>query len=102
VALAVCSDRAFTSAATTPKPLPASIVLIFLVLGTIGLGLATPTKAGAMGLAALHRRLTWPLVEQAMTSTMRLTTTVVFILIGSTCFSLPFRAWTGRSGSNTC
>jgi TRAP-type mannitol/chloroaromatic compound transport system permease large subunit len=45
-----------------------SIVLIFLVLGTIGLGLATPTEAGAMGavgamvLAALHRRLTWPLV----------------------------------------
>jgi TRAP-type mannitol/chloroaromatic compound transport system permease small subunit len=68
-----------------------SIVLIFLVLGTIGLGLATPTPAGAMGavgamvLAAMHRRLTWPLVEQAMTSTMRLTAMVVFILIGSTC-----------------
>lgn len=78
-----------------------SIVLIFLVLGTIGLGLATPTEAGAMGavgamgLAALHRRLTWPLVEQAMTSTMRLTTMVVFILIGSTCFSLVFQGMDG-------
>jgi tripartite ATP-independent transporter DctM subunit len=78
-----------------------SIVLIFLVLGTIGLGLATPTEAGAMGavgamvLAALHRRLTWPLIDQAMTSTMRLTSRVVFILIGSTCFSLVFQGMDG-------
>ncbi|MBN8970374.1 MAG: TRAP transporter large permease subunit [Rhizobiales bacterium] len=78
-----------------------SIVLIFLVLGTIGLGLATPTEAGAMGavgaigLAAMHRRLTWPLVDQAMTSTMRLTAMVVFILIGSTCFSLVFQGMDG-------
>jgi hypothetical protein len=78
-----------------------SIVLIFLVLGTIGMGLATPTEAGAMGavgamvLAAMHRRLTWPLVEQAMTSTMRLTAMVVFILIGSTCFSLVFQGMDG-------
>src|SRR6201991_4604685 len=78
-----------------------SIVLIFLVLGTIGLGLATPTEAGAMGavgamaLAAMHRRLTWPLVEQAMTSTMRLTAMVVFILIGSTCSTLVFQGMDG-------
>lgn len=78
-----------------------SIVLIFLVLGTIGMGLATPTEAGAMGavgamaLAAMHRRLTWPLVEQAMTSTMRLTAMVVFILVGSTCFSLVFQGMDG-------
>ena len=78
-----------------------SIVLIFLVLGTIALGLATPTEAGAMGaigalvLAAMHRRLTWPLVEQAMNSTMRLTAMVVFILIGSTCFSLVFQGMDG-------
>jgi tripartite ATP-independent transporter DctM subunit len=78
-----------------------SIVLIFLVLGTIGLGLATPTEAGAMGavgamgLAALHGRLTWPLIEQAMTSTMRLTSMVAFILIGSTCFSLVFQGMDG-------
>ena len=78
-----------------------SIVLIFLVLGTICLGLATPTEAGAMGavgamvLAALHRRLTWPLVRQAMASTMRITSMVVFILIGSTCFSLVFQGMDG-------
>ena len=78
-----------------------SIALMFLVLGTIGLGLATPTEAGAMGavgamaLAGLHRRLTWSLVRQAMTSTMHLTSMVVFILIGSTCFSLVFQGMDG-------
>jgi tripartite ATP-independent transporter DctM subunit len=79
-----------------------SVVLIFLVLGTIFLGLATPTEAGAMGavgaiiLAALHRRLTWPLVRQAMDTTMRLTAMVVFILIGSRVFSLVFQGVNGR------
>ena len=78
-----------------------SVVLIFLVLGTIFMGLATPTEAGAMGavgavaLAALHRRLTWPLVRQAMESTMRITAMVVFILIGSTVFSLVFQGVDG-------
>ncbi|GAB1362839.1 hypothetical protein MASR1M32_20750 [Rhodobacter sp.] len=78
-----------------------SIVLIFLVLGTIFTGLATPTEAGAMGavgamaLAALHRRLTWPLVRQAMTSTAHLTAMVVFILIGATVFSLVFQGMDG-------
>ena len=78
-----------------------SIVLIFLVLGTIFLGLATPTEAGAMGavgaivLAALHKRLTWPLVQQGMQSTMRITAMVVFILVGSTVFSLVFQGMDG-------
>lgn len=78
-----------------------SIVLIFLVLGTIFLGLATPTEAGAMGavgamvLAAMNRRLTWSLVRQAMESTMRLTAMVIFILIGSTVFSLVFQGVDG-------
>ncbi|TDR94423.1 TRAP transporter large permease [Enterovirga rhinocerotis] len=78
-----------------------SIVLIFLVLGTIFLGLATPTEAGAMGavgaigLAALHRRLSWTLIRQSMESTMRITSMVVFILIGSTCFSLVFQGMDG-------
>ncbi|HYF58793.1 MAG TPA: TRAP transporter large permease subunit [Burkholderiaceae bacterium] len=78
-----------------------SIVLIFLVLGTIFLGVATPTEAGAMGavgalvLAALHRRLSWPLVRQGMDSTMRITAMVIFILIGSTVFSLVFQGVDG-------
>ena len=78
-----------------------SIVLIFLVLGTIFMGLATPTEAGALGvvgamaLAAMHRRLTWPLIRQGMSSTMHITSMVVFILIGSTCFSLVFQGMDG-------
>ncbi len=78
-----------------------SIVLIALVLGTLAMGLATPTEAGAMGavgalvLAALHRRLSWTLVRQAMASTMRLTAMVVFILIGATVFSLVFQGMDG-------
>jgi len=78
-----------------------SIALIFLVLGTIFMGLATPTEAGAMGavgalvLAALQRRLTWPLVREAMAITMRITAMVVFILIGATIFSLVFQGMDG-------
>jgi tripartite ATP-independent transporter DctM subunit len=79
-----------------------SIALIFLVLGTIFAGWATPTEAGAMGavgamvLAALHRRLTWPLVWQGMQSTMRITAMVVFILIGSRVFSIVFNGVDGN------
>jgi tripartite ATP-independent transporter DctM subunit len=78
-----------------------SIVLIFLVLGTIFMGLATPTEAGALGavgaivLAALHKRLTWTLVRQGMESTMQITAMVLFILIGSTVFSLVFQGVDG-------
>ncbi|MDP9836091.1 tripartite ATP-independent transporter DctM subunit [Neorhizobium huautlense] len=78
-----------------------SIVLIFIVLGTLFLGLATPTEAGAlgvvgaMGIAAMHRRLTWDLTKQGMQTTMRITSMVVFILIGATCFSLVFQGMNG-------
>ena len=78
-----------------------SLVLIFLVLGTILMGLATPTEGGAMGavgamvLAALHRRLTWKLTWQGMDSTMRITAMVIFILVGSNVFSLTFRGVDG-------
>lgn len=77
------------------------LVLIFLVLGTIFLGIATPTEGGAMGatgallLAAVRRRLSWPQLTQAMDSTTRLTTFVIFILIGSTVFALVFRGLDG-------
>jgi tripartite ATP-independent transporter DctM subunit len=79
-----------------------SLGLIFLVLGTIFLGLATPTEAGAMGavgslmLAAFSRTLTWPLVYQAMSVTMRITAMVVYILIGARTFSLVFQGVGGK------
>lgn len=77
------------------------LVLIFLVLGTIFLGIATPTEGGALGaagavvLAALRQRLTLDVAQQAMDATARLTSFVIFILIGSTVFSLVFRGMDG-------
>lgn len=77
------------------------LALIFLVLGTIIIGFATPTAGGGMGafgalvLAIINRRLTWKLMKQAMNSTSRLSCFVVFILIGSTMFSLVFRGVNG-------
>ena len=78
-----------------------SLVLIFLVLGTIFMGLATPTEAGAMGavgaivLAMLHGRYSHRMMWEAMMSTMRITAMVVFILIGATVFSLVFQGVNG-------
>ena len=76
-------------------------MLIFLVLGTIFLGWATPTEggamgaAGALGLAWIRRRLPLALLKQALDSTTRLSSFVLFILIGSTVFSLVFRGVNG-------
>jgi TRAP-type mannitol/chloroaromatic compound transport system permease large subunit len=78
------------------------LFLIFLVLGTIFIGVATPTEGGAMGatgaliLGALKRRLTWDLVRQATESTAKLSAFVVFILIGARVFSLTFYGVSGH------
>ena len=77
------------------------LALIFLVLGTIFLGVATPTEGGAMGavgalvMALVRRRLDLSLLRQAMDTTMRISSFVLFILIGSTVFSLSFQAVDG-------
>src|SRR6476469_542848 len=79
-----------------------SLGLIFLVLGTIFMGLATPSEAGAMGvvgaiaLAASYGTLTWRLLYQGMASTMRITAMVVYILIGARVFSLVFQGVGGK------
>jgi tripartite ATP-independent transporter DctM subunit len=95
------TDRGMQLAIRLIKGLVPSIALIFVVLGTIMMGLASPTEAGAMGvvgaavLAALQGRLSWTLVRQAMSSTMRITSMVIFILIGATCFTLVFQGMDG-------
>ena len=77
------------------------LALIFLVLGTIFVGIATPTEGGGMGalgamiLALMNRRLNKDLLTQAMNSTTRLSCFVLFILIGSSVFSLVFRGVNG-------
>ncbi len=78
------------------------LILIFLVLGTIFLGVATPTEGGAMGalgaliLALGKRRLSMTLTKQALENTAKLATFVLFILIGSTVFSFTFNAADGH------
>ena len=78
------------------------LVLIFLVLGTIFLGIATPTEGGAMGavgaliMAAIKRRLSWSIVRQALENSTKLSIFVLFILIGSTVFSFTFNAADGH------
>lgn len=78
------------------------LALIFLVLGTIFLGIATPTEGGAMGavgalvMAAGKKRLTLDVVRQALASTTRLSSFVLFILIGARVFSLTFYGVNGH------
>ncbi|MGY4506144.1 TRAP-type mannitol/chloroaromatic compound transport system permease large subunit [Bradyrhizobium sp. GM24.11] len=78
------------------------LFLIFLVLGTIFIGIATPTEGGAMGaagaliLGAMKRRLSWDLIRQAVESTAKLSAFVVFILVGARVFSLTFYGVNGH------
>jgi TRAP-type mannitol/chloroaromatic compound transport system permease large subunit len=78
------------------------LVLIFLVLGTIFLGVATPTEGGAMGavgaliMAVARGRLDFKLLRQALDNTSKLSVFVLFILIGSTVFSFTFNAADGH------
>ena len=77
------------------------LMLIFLVLGTIFLGVATPTEGGAMGalgaiaMATVRGRLSWSLLRQALNSTTKLSSFVLFILIGATIFGLVFQGVDG-------
>lgn len=78
------------------------LFLIFLVLGTIFIGVATPTEGGAMGavgaiiLALMRGRLNLTLLKQAMDTTTKLTSFVIFILVGSTIFTLTFTGFGGQ------
>ncbi|WP_284334593.1 TRAP transporter large permease [Comamonas sp. NoAH] len=77
------------------------LLLIFLVLGTIFLGIATPTEGGAMGalgamiLAFSRKRLNYQLLRQALVGTTKLSCFVMFILIGATVFGLTFQGVDG-------
>lgn len=72
------------------------LTLIIMVLGSIFAGIATPTESaavgsvGAMALAALYRKLSWKIVEEASLETVKITAMVFAILIGATAFSMVF------------
>jgi len=77
------------------------LLLVFLVLGTIFMGVATPTEGGAMGalgaaiLAFARKRLNLSLLKQALLATTKLSCFVMFILIGATMFGLTFQGVDG-------
>ncbi len=83
------------------KVLIPPLFLIFAVLGSIFFGLASATEAGAVGalgaclLALVNRRLTLTTVRAVSDETLRVATMVIFILFGSTVFSLVFRGLGG-------
>ncbi|MCK1977712.1 TRAP transporter large permease subunit, partial [Jeotgalicoccus huakuii] len=78
------------------------LVLIFLVLGTIFIGVATPTEGGAMGavgalfLAIINRRLNMTMLKSALYATAKLSSFVSFILLGARVFSLTFYGVNGH------
>jgi tripartite ATP-independent transporter DctM subunit len=70
----------------------APLLLIILVLGVIFVGIATPVEAagigtfGALFVSALHRRLTWPAIQEAAMATLKATAMVMWIFFGATMF----------------
>ena len=91
-------DSNYIDAAKTIFP---PFILIFAVLGSIFLGIATPTESAAVGaigalmLAACHKKLTLKNLEESMQQTTKLTSMVFMILIGATAFGLVFRGMGG-------
>ncbi|MFC2014100.1 TRAP transporter large permease subunit [Chloroflexota bacterium] len=88
----------------TPPPLSERLVntakyilplgfIIFMVIGVILLGIATPTEAAANGavgtfiLAAFYRRLNWEVVKKAVSGSMRITVMIFMIITGAVAFS---------------
>ena len=74
------------------------LVLIFLVLGVIWLGVATPTEAACFGAAgaliinAIFRRLTWQVLKDSLATTVKLSLMGIWILIGANLFINVFSA----------
>lgn len=96
-----CQDRGVRLLARVLRTLVPPLTLILIVLGSIFAGIATPTEAGAlgavgaMGLALLQRRLTRAVVMDSAAATVRLTSMVMMLLIGSAAFALVFRGLHG-------
>ena len=78
------------------------MVLIISVLGSIVMGLATPTEAAAMGalggflLAAAYRRLTFSVVKESVFLTAKTSAMVCWLFVGSAIFSAAFALLGGQ------
>lgn len=95
------SERGWALALHLVKVLIPPLFLILIVLGSIFFGIATATEAGALGalgalvLALVNRRLSRTALEQTMQTTLRLTSMVMMLLVGSAAFTLVFRGLNG-------
>ncbi|MCB1069653.1 MAG: TRAP transporter large permease subunit [Verrucomicrobia bacterium] len=95
------SERGWRLALHLVKVLIPPLFLILIVLGSIFFGIATATEAGALGalgalvLALVNRRLSRTALEQTMQTTLRLTSMVMMLLVGSAAFTLVFRGLNG-------
>ena len=83
------------------KVLIPPLFLIFAVLGSILMGLATPTESAGVGaigaiiLAYSRKQLNFNILKEVVTSTAQTTSMVFTILIGAAMFSLVFRGFGG-------
>ena len=79
------------------KTLGLPLSLIFLVLGSIIAGVATPTEASALGaigaliIAALNKKIDIDFIKETSQRTAIVSTMIFAILIGASIFSLIFR-----------
>ena len=96
------SDQAPISVSALCAALFPPLLLIFMVLGSILAGFATPTEAagvgaaGALVLAMLNKQLNLQKLKDVMMSTTKVTSMVFLILIGASIFSLVFRGFGGE------
>ena len=78
------------------------ILLIFLVLGSIVLGIATPSEAASLGvfgavfISSIQKQLNFNIINNCSKETIKLTSMIFMILIGATLFSLVFRGLNGE------
>ena len=91
-------NEIYTNAITSILP---PLILILLVLGSILMGIATPTESASVGavgaalIAALKGQLNYKNVRDVSLSTVKLSSFVFVILIGASMFSLVFRGFNG-------
>jgi tripartite ATP-independent transporter DctM subunit len=91
--------------ATVQYLLPLGLI-IFMVIGFIFLGVATPTEAAATGtlgsfiLAVAYRRLNWDIIKKSVMGTVKVTVMIFMIVIVSTTYG-EILAFTGAAAGMT-
>lgn len=101
VAPAITLKEGTLSRAEIIKSLTPPLVLMLSVLGSIFLGIASPTESAALGalgailIAVSRKRMRWSILNSAALETVKLTSMVFLILVGATAFGLVFKSLGG-------